>query len=179
MSEHCTVFAVKLIMKTSLPVFVTVGVVSTAMAVAIAPFTSWNDLTQKSSDIVIARCTATTPDTTPVEDGMIWSDIEVLSVLKGDTKPGVARMVSQYWPRQGEQFLMFSVYQSNQLYQAYNATETYRIVPLGRYFLTSELAGKPLDKQIQLVFQSRLDDLNREMKRASEEKKRLEEGLDK
>ena len=177
--EHRTSSAIKLIMKTSFVIFAIVGVVSSAMAVLIGPFTSWNDVTQKSPDIVIARCTATTSDTGPVVDGMITSDIEVLSVLKGDTKPGVAQMFSQYWPRQGERFLMFSEYQSNQLYRAYNATETYRIVPLGRYFLTSELAGKPLDKQIQLVFQSRLDDLSREMKRAGEEKKRLEEGLTK
>ena len=173
--EYRTKFAIKMIMKTSLSVFAIVGVVSTALAVLVSPFTSWNDLTQKSPDIVIARCTVTTPDSTPIGDGMVWSDIEVVSVLKGDTKPGVAKMVSQYWPRQGERFLMFSEYQSNQLYQAYNATEAYRIVPLGRYFLTSELAGKPLDKQIQLIFQSRLENL----KRIDEEKTRLEGGLTK
>jgi hypothetical protein len=104
--------------------FVAVG----AMAVPILPFTSWDDISEKSPDIVIARCTVTAPDG-PVGDGMVWSDIEVLSVLKGDTKPGVARMVSQHCPRQGERFLMFSTYQSNHLYRAYNATETYRVVP--------------------------------------------------
>ena len=166
-------------MKTSFAIFLIVGVISTAMAVLISPFTSWSDLTHKSPDIVIARCTAAHPDNMPVADGMMWSHIEVISVLKGDTKPGAAQMVSQYSPYQGERFLMFSEYQSNQLYQAYNATETYRIVPLGRYFLTNELAGKPLDEQIQMVFQSRLKDLSVEMKRAGEEQKRLEEGLTK
>src|SRR5216117_3727606 len=105
--------------------------VSTATAVIILPFTSWDDLTKKSPDIIIARCTAT-PQPMVVADGMIRSDIEVMSVLKGDTKPGSARMFSQYWPRQGERFLMFATYQGNHLYRAYNATETYRIVPLGR-----------------------------------------------
>ena len=33
--------------------------VSTATAVIILPFTSWDDLTKKSPDIIIARCTAT------------------------------------------------------------------------------------------------------------------------
>ena len=86
--------------------FVAVG---TAMAVIISPFTGWDDLTRKSPDIVIARC-ATTPNPTVIGDGMISSDVEVLSVLKGDTKPGVAHMVSQYWPHQHERFLMFATY---------------------------------------------------------------------
>ena len=150
--------------------------VSTAMAVIILPFTSWDDLTKKSPDIIIARC-ATTPNPTVIGDGIIWSDIEVFAVLKGDTKPGVARMVSQYLPHQEERFLMFATYQSNQLYRAYNATETYRIVPLSRYFPTNELAGKSLDEQIRLVLRRRLEDVNRELERLAKEKSRLEEGL--
>lgn len=78
---------------------------SSALAVFIAPFTNWDDLTERSPDIIIARCT-TTPNPIAAIDGMIWSDIEVTSVLKGDTKRGIARMVSQYRPRQGDNFLM-------------------------------------------------------------------------
>jgi len=147
-----------------------------ALAVGIAPFTSWDDISRKSPDIIIARCTLTTPDG-PIGNGMIWSDIEVLSVLKGETKPGVARMVSQYAPRQGERFLMFSTYQSNDLYRAYNATETYRVVPLGRYFVTDELTGKALDEQVKLLLQHRLEEVTRELQQGTEEKKRLEEAL--
>lgn len=155
-----------------------VAAASTATAVLIARFTSWDDLTQKSPDIVIARCTAT-PDTLIIVDGMIWSDIEVLSVLKGDTKAAAARMVSQYSPHRGERFLMFSTYQSNERYRAYNATEKYRVVPLGPYFSTNDLTGKPLAEQIQIVLRRRLQDLNRDMEYATEEKKRLEGGLTK
>src|SRR5436190_15897874 len=151
---------------------VLLGAVSTAMAVIVLPFTSWEDLTKKSPDIIIARCT-TTPNPTVLGDGMVWSEIEVQSVLKGDTKPGSAQMVSQYWPRQGERFLMFAVYQSNQLYRAYNATEAYRVVPLASNFATSELAGKSLDEQIQLVLRRRLVDVNRELEKDAEEKSRL------
>ena len=147
--------------------------ISTAMAVMISPFTSWDDLTRKSPDIIIARCT-TTPEPMVIADGMIRSDIEVMSVLKGDTKQGTARIVSQYWPRQGERFLMFATDQSNQLY---NATETYRIVPLSRDFLANDLAGKSLDEQIQLVLRRRLEDVNRELEKDAEEKSRLEKGL--
>jgi hypothetical protein len=155
---------------------VLLAAVSTATAVFISPFTSWDDLTTKSPDIVVARC-LTTPDPRVVADGMIWSEIEVTSVLKGDTKPGATRMVSQYTPYQGERFLMFATYQSNKLYHAYNATEWYRIVPLGRYFLTNALSGKSLEDQIQTVLRSRLEDVTRELEKGAEEKKRLEGGL--
>jgi len=123
-------------MKTSVTAVGLLAVAGSAFAVFISPFTSWDDLSKKSPDIIIARC-ATTPEPMGIADGMIWSDIEVMTVLKGDTKPGTARMVSQYWSRQGKRFLMFSTYRSNELYRAYNATETYRVVPLGHYFLTN------------------------------------------
>jgi len=159
-------------------IVVLLAAASSAVAVPILPFTSWDNLSKKSPDIIIARCSATAPDG-PIGDGMVWSDIEVLSILKGDTKPGMARMVSQHRPLQGERFLLFSTYQSNDLYRAYNAAETYRVVPLGRDFVTNELAGKPLDAQIQLVLRHRLDELTRELQHGTDEKKRLEEGIKK
>lgn len=120
-----------------------------AFAVNIAHFKSWDDLTKKSPDIVIAKCVAT-PDLGIVITSMTWSDIEVLSTLKGDTKLGTARMLSLYGPCQGEQILLFSHYQQTQHERVYHATETYRVVPLDRHFLMSELVGKTLDQQIQL-----------------------------
>lgn len=134
-------------MKTSARLVLLLAAASSTFAVSISPFTSWDDLTKQSPDIVIARCTAT-PEPKFIMDGQIWSDIEVLTVLKGDTKPGTARMVSGYWPHQGERFLMFSAWRTNQTYRAYNATEAYRVVPLGLHFRPYVLAGKSLDEQI-------------------------------
>ena len=150
------------------------AVLGTASAVFILPFTSWHDLTEKSPDIVIARCTST-PNPRAIGDGMICSEIEVVTVLKGDTKPAAAKMVSQYWPHQGEQFLMFSTYQSDELVRAYNATEAYRIIPIDRYFQLSELTGKPLTERVQLILSRRLDEVRKELERGTEEKKRLEQ----
>nr|WP_314857757.1 hypothetical protein [uncultured Undibacterium sp.] len=123
---------------------------SSSFAVLISPFTSWDDLSKKSPDIVIARC-IDTPEQTIVINGMIWSNIEVMSVIKGDTQEGAARMVSQYVPCHGEQFLLFATYESNKEYRAYNATETYRVVPLDEQFRINELAGKNLHKKIILT----------------------------
>ena len=152
--------------------------ITTAAAVLIASFKSWDDLTQKSPDIIIARCKET-PKSGLVANGMIWADIEVVAVLKGDTKQGAARMVSQYYPHQGQRFLMFSTYQSNEHYSAYNATEEYRVVPIGPYFQVEQLTGKQLGEQIQMLLRARLEDLKRESEHAAEEKKRLEAGTTK
>lgn len=146
------------------------------LAVFIIPFTSWDEVSEKSSDIIIARCIVA-PNTTFVVDGMIWSDIEILSVLKGNPKSGPARMVSQYGPHQGERFLAFATYQSTPTYEAYNATESYRIIPIGSTFLIESLAGKTLTEQIQLVQRNRLEEVKRELEKVAEEKQRLEKSL--
>ena len=151
---------------------------STASAIFLSPFTSWDDLTQKSPDIVIVRCTATPMSYTAI-DGMVFSEIEVLFVLKGSTKTGHAKMVSQYVPHQGEEFLMFSTYQSNQRYQAYNAAETHRIVPIDRYFDFIELANKSPVEQIKLVLRNRLESVRRDLEQLTEERKRLEQNFNK
>jgi hypothetical protein len=154
------------------------GALSTAAAVIVGKFTSWDDLRDESPSIIIARCTAVS-DTGLIVDDMVWADIEVLSVLKGHAWFGRARMVSQYRPHPGERFLMFSTNQVDRRYPVYNATEAYRIVPFDSDVLTKQLIGKSLTEQIQLVLRQRLEDLNRSWKNADEEKKRLKEGLKK
>jgi hypothetical protein len=144
-----------------------------ALGVILLPFNGWKDLAEKSPDIVIVQCT-TNPAPGPIMDGMIWSDIEVISVLKGEGRTGLSRMVSQYRPHAGERFLLFGGYQSNELYQAYNATESYRVIPLAFYFSTNALAGKTLDQQIRLIVEHRLEVVKQELKERNEEKARLE-----
>ena len=152
--------------------------VTTASATIVVSFTSWDYLIQRSSDIVIARCTATTPNPGAI-NGMIHSEIEVTTVLKGNTTPAPAKMVSQYWPHQGERFLLFSIHTTNKFFSGYSAVEEYRIVPIDHYFRVEDLAGKPLTEQIQLILARRLTDVRKELERATEEKNRLEQSLNK
>ncbi len=153
----------------------------TAVAITIIPFTGWDNLTTGSPDIIIACC-AKTPDLISVrndgvvierKDGVIDTDMEVISVLKGSTVRGPARVRSQYWPRQAEQYLIFGYFHDG----SYQAIETYRVIPLGLSFSTNMLSGKTLTEQIRAVLSYRLGQLNREIEQKQEEKKRLEEGL--
>jgi len=152
-------------------------------------FSGWGELTTKSPDIIVARCNRT-PD--PFKDhgagptgALFNSDIEIMAILKGATNWGLeplkipslgpARLCSEYVPRQGEYYLLFSVYD----YGYYQTLQNYCVVPLGLYFSTNSITGKPLDEQIQILLKRRLDDLNRQMNEEEEEKDRLEEALQK
>lgn len=153
-------------------IIITTLLVATGAVVAqiFTPFSSWDYLTEHSRDIIIARCT-TTPQPTGVTNGIIESDIEVISILKGSTKLGMSHMQSWYHPYQGERFLIFANFYSN---SAYTAVESYQIVPLNRDFRTNDLAGKTLKEQIQIILNNRLKDLIDELARDNEEKLWLE-----
>lgn len=155
---------------------------ATTMATLVDKFKGWNELIERSPDIVIARCVAPptaaqTKKATIIINGSVPSDIEVIAVLKGTTVPGSSRLLSSYRPRQGEQFLLFASYRNDTSFIGYNAVEEYRVVPLNHFFQTNMLAGKTLEQKIEWILQSRLRDLNEELERGQEEKQRLEEGI--
>lgn len=144
-------------------------------------FKGWSYLIDNSPDIVIARCTATLgftpPDVAPKMQLYPQADIEVISILKGATKPGLSRLSSFYSPYQGELFVIFGSYMTSGTNSWYNANEEYKIVPLNRHFRLSDLNGKTLDEQIQIILASRINDLKNEIAQDNEEKERLKQGL--
>ena len=170
-------------MKTNVIAFTALLVLAIgALALRESPFSGWDNVKRHSPDIIIARCVKTVDDPLASQRvrSVIFSDIEILSTLKGRTLKGrtnlgPARLGSLIWPRQGENYLIFSDYHDD----FYQAVEPYRVVPLGTYLPPDLLTGKTLDENIQILFQRRLDNLNREMKEEQEEKQRLEEGLKK
>ena len=123
--------------------------------VFISEFRGRDDLIEISPDIIVAKCTSTygmkpSDKRLLISDGVIPSDVEVLSVLKGNTKPGPAQLQSQYWPYAGQQFAVFGWYSDG----AYSAVESYRIVPLSRYFSLGTLSGKTLGEHADHFKQS-------------------------
>ncbi len=151
-----------------------------ATAYTVHPFSGWAWLREKSQDIIIGRCTATPdPDnsskggSTELPRGLIKSDIQIISILKGTTNSGTVEVDSQFRPRQGEYYLIFATYN----FGYYQALEKYRIVPLGISFLTNYVSGKTLDEQVRSLLRYRVEMLDQQMAEAQEEKKRLEEGL--
>ena len=154
---------------------------STVFGTLVSPFKNWRDLIDNSPDIVIARCNATLgftpPGIAPKMQLYPQADIEVMSVLKGGTKPGLSHLSSFYKPYQGELFVVFATHMILGTNSWYNANEEYKIIPLNQNFRVSDLKGKTFDEQIQLILASRLKDLNAEIARNNEEKARLMQGL--
>ena len=145
-----------------------------------SPFRGWDSLIQHTPDIIIAQCTQT-PDQKILMGGGPM-DINIVYILKSSTnrvvlepaKLGAAQLqLSQVILRQGEYYLFFSIFHDGY----YSATEPYRTIPLGLYFDTNTIFGRPLNDQLQILFKRRTFDLNREIKADQEEEERLEEGL--
>ncbi len=143
-------------------------------------FAGWSDLQQRSHDIFVARCDAT-PDQNPVGKdgieintrGLVYSDMTVISIIKGVTNAGPARLKSVFCPRQGEYYLIFASYFNG----FYDAFEPYRIVPVGLRFSINDLDGKTVDEQIKALLRHRIDNLEQQIKAEQEEKARLEEAF--
>ncbi|HUA65440.1 MAG TPA: hypothetical protein VME24_06310 [Alphaproteobacteria bacterium] len=151
--------------------FLTFGVI-------VSEFRGWNDLVQTSPDIIVARCASTysakpSSKNVVIVDDVIWSDIDVLSILKGNTKPGPARLASQFWPYPEQQFAVFGGYSDGR----YSAVESYRVVPIRRDFPLNVLNGKTLTEQVQIILSNRLSDLNEEIGQEEVEKFRIQEYL--
>jgi len=172
-------------MKTLSILYIFLFLACPAFAVLISEFTSWNDLIGRSPDIIIARCTMTPDFTSPGSsattrwtlDDVVHSDIEVIDVLKGNTKPGLSHLGSFYKPHQGDMFAILGQFSTYQLNSWYNAVEDYRIIPLKEDFDTNKLTGKTLDEQMKIILTARLCDLNDELAKANTEKNRIESGL--
>jgi len=170
-------------MKKNLVAAMLFATIAVAFAIPINKFQTWHDLINQSPDIIIARCTAAqdlmTPKPTIIFGNVFNSDIEIISVLKGDAKLGASHLASLYLPYRGEYFVLFANHFTEGLDSGYSATEDYRVISLGRHFKPDELLVKTLSEQVQTILSIRVKDLNDELERDKEEKVRLETGLDK
>lgn len=159
----------------------TIVVVATFMALSAvaritAQFHTWSEVVEQSSCVIIARCgerTTPAPGTDVVNGPMSDSAIEVIAVLKGTNCAASSRLLTDHDLQKGEKYLIFGNSDNNVCL----AFEEFRVIPLGKNFQTNSVAGKPLDDQLHLLFQRRLDNLNRQIKKEMEERRRLEEGV--
>jgi hypothetical protein len=135
------------------------------------------EIVEKAQNILIVQCAA--PRQFGASDGNVATDINVISVLKGDAKPGPSRLLVKYWPKQDEVLLIFSedFVRNNEYYSGYDARGEERIVPIPSILITNYIAGKPLKEQVKLIYTMRLHDVNLELKKVQTEKKRLEDAL--
>ena len=160
-------------MKKILLIIVLLGSIATGLALQMGIFSSWGTVFDNSSNIMIVSISQSSYSANQVAD----SDATIISVLKGDAKPGSLHARTTYLPYPGERLLVFANHEGNQTGLVCDALEGFRVVPLNRFFQTKILAGKTVNEQIQWILKGRLQDLNEEMARDKDEKARLEVGL--
>jgi len=162
-------------------------------------FPGWDRLQDISTDIFVARCSET-PDPDNMThyghrvdfQGLYYANVEIISVLKSGTnwtttmvcppKPGLARIQTAYCPQQGEYYLIFAnpetdYYTRRQATNYWDATESFRFVPLGAHFSTNAIAGHPLNIQMQTLFKASAFHLEKQIQREQAQKQRIESGI--
>lgn len=153
-------------------------IVTAAIAYRIQPFESWEKVKQGASEITIVRCLETPHRLNRDENGVFVeftglfdSKMEVVFFLKGDIKEKKLILRSEFWPRQGEDYLVFGHFARGILH----AYDKYKIIPLGVDFQTNMISGKVMDEQIKTILDFRLANLNGQIGEMQEEKKLLEQ----
>lgn len=177
---------IKKITKMKYKIAIILLTVTSAFAAVEISFPGWNWLGEKSPYIAIVGCGKPTPNPAHPYGGVINgtmsdSEVHIIFVLKGTNNISSGRLQTDHELRQGEDYLVFGNCDKG----ICNAAEEFRVIPLGiRYAwelksLTNSIVGKPLDDQVQILFQRAVSHLNREIQRDKQDKQRLEEGLKK
>ena len=166
------------IMKTRLILLLLItSTITGANADFLGSFTNWDDVVDRSPDIVIVQCESPYHNNWEFPNGMLWADVKVLKVLKGKSKQGKTKIVTKYSLQQGCHYLIIGEYRKDRD-RLYYAAEDWRVIPLEPFFPEDNiLNGMALKEQIRMMFDHRLKVVTEELKRAETEKKRLEEAL--
>ncbi len=153
--------------------------VFTATAVLTTLFPGYDELKNRSSDIVVARCITNPPTLLHfgADADINTFSIEIVTAIKGTNFAGIVPLVSEQWLTQGDDYLIFGDCENGTC----RAIEDFRVVPLGcplgEGAITNSITGKSLDEEIQTLFKRAINNLDRQIKKDQEEKQRLEEGL--
>ncbi|HEY1787283.1 MAG TPA: hypothetical protein VGJ73_03970, partial [Verrucomicrobiae bacterium] len=108
-------------------------------------------------------------------DDVVRSDWQVvlLSSLRGTNATGHFRLLTNHSLSRGHKYLVLGYYIDGD----YEAFEDYRVVPLSHDFDVKSLSNKPLNQQLQILFQDSVKEMNQEIQDDEAERQRLKEAL--
>ena len=160
---------------------VTLTLATRLLGTTLEPFTSYSDIIRSSRDIVIVRCTKEPERPYIMTDSGRFSDVEVLSVLKGNTRLGASRMITPFIPKQGDRYLVIGTHVAegqSELGPYYDARPEWRVIPIPRFLRLEGWEGKTMTEKIQTIIDLRLQELERLTHDLDEEKKHLNGSYD-
>lgn len=164
-------------MKAKTIIAIVILITMNVAASVLIPFEDWDQVFEKSPDIVVATCWNPTPPTPSVNRNGPGSDcqVEILSVLKGTNDATSVRLLTEHELQKGSTYLVLGQYNEQGLY----ALEDYRVIQLNKGFRLKSLDGKTLDEKIKILFQSGVDYMNQKIQEDNDERDRLKQALQK
>jgi hypothetical protein len=147
-------------------------------ALPVATFTDTKTFTGAATDVVIADCLDPDPDPGP-KINVTTVSVDVVKVLKGERKPGKAKLVTIGQPMEkGRRYLMMSFGGSaGEIKFLANGELAVVEVPAG--FDLKTLEGKTVAEQAQLVFDARREQVRLRLIELQREKELLEKTVPK
>ncbi|HEV8061527.1 MAG TPA: hypothetical protein VGP68_16730 [Gemmataceae bacterium] len=154
-------------------------VVANVQAIKITMFIDTETFVLRAKDIVIAKCLVPAAGGPQhYEDGLYPVDVHIISALKGEKKPGKAKIATIYPMELGKTYLLASLGGS-----AYGtdflAVPQLSVVELPANFRLDDLRDKKVAEQVQTVFAARRRENERQRLLLDEEKKLLDKAVSK
>jgi hypothetical protein len=153
-------------------------VTAEAQAIKISLFTDTDTFVQHAKDIVVAKCTGPVPNADGDDDGLYPVDVEIVSVLKGDKKPGRAKIATIYPMETGKTYLLTSLGGSAHGTD-FLAIPELSVVELPPGFKLDVLKDKKIAEQVKAVFAARRQANEREQLWLEKEKRLLDKAVSK
>jgi hypothetical protein len=145
-----------------------------AWAIRITLFTDTDTFIQRAKDIVIVEVTgATVSNTGKFHDGLYSVDVELIKTLKGDKAKGKTVLATIYPTEHAKRYLVSSL-GGSALGTDLLAVPELSLVALSDGLKLEEIEGKPLQDQIRLIFEKRLEDVVVAQKQLAIERRLLE-----
>ena len=145
------------------------------LSVKITLFMDTDTFIKRAKDIVIAKCISL-PEDGSGKIGLSPVQVEILTVLKGDKKPGELKIVTIYPMAPGKTYMLTSLGGSAHGTD-FLALPELSVVPIPSNFELEQLKGKSLKEQVQRVFSRRLYEVEWVLEPLLREKVLLDKGL--
>ena len=127
---------------------------SLGRAVPITLFVDTATFVDRAKDIVVAKCLGPVPDGAEFDDGLYPVDVQVVSILKGDKKPGKIKIATIYPMEAGKTYMLTSL-GGSAFGTDFLAIPQMSVVELPPKLELVDLKGKKITEQVEIIFAGR------------------------
>jgi hypothetical protein len=148
----------------------------TASAVIITLFESTDAYIERAKHIIVAECISSIPPPPRTMETVPAFEVNILKVLKGNTRPGKLRIETIYDMKPHVTYMLYSLGAPGPD-TGFSAIPELSVVPLPPTFKLQDLDNKDLKEQVQYMFSLRLAEVERQLAPLLKEKELLEKAV--